>query len=206
MAIRGAASSLKARQRARRDGARDKVRAAALKVFVAEGFEGTTMKALAVTAGLSIGMIYQLYESKADVLLDVITTHNAEQWAVLGAIAERESGLEGIIHLLSSMYAFDLRIPTLTGIAVAQSWLWDPEQERRHAEDMERKAALIAMVLRRGLPAAAAETIAVAAAIVLDSYYRGLRLGVFEAKTPEQCAHRLRPRVALLLRGLSATA
>jgi AcrR family transcriptional regulator len=204
MAIRGVASSLKARQRARRQDARERVRAAALRVFVAEGFEGTTMKALAAAAGLSIGMIYQLYESKADVLLDVITTHNAEQWAVLAAIAERASGLEGVIHLLSSMYAFDLRIPTLAGIGVAQSWLWEPEKERRYVEDMERKASMIAAVLRRGLPRAPAAQVEVAAACVLDSYYRGLRPGVFEAMTPEQCAHRLRPRVALLLRALQA--
>jgi AcrR family transcriptional regulator len=203
MAIKGTAGNLKSRQRARRQAARERVRAAALEVFVAEGFEGTTMKALAASAGLSIGMIYQLYESKADVLLDVITTHNAAQWNVLGAIAERESGLEGVIHLLSSMYSFDLRIPTLAGIGVAQSWLWEPEKERRYAEDMDRKAAMIAAVMRRGLPTVDGGTIEVAASAVLDSYYRGLRPGVFEGMAPEHCANRLRPRIALLLRCLA---
>lgn len=190
-------------QKARRDAARDRVRAAAILVFQAEGFEGTTMKMLAERAGMSVGMIYQLYEGKADVLLDVISQHNAAQWDSLAALADRVAGFDGLIQLLAVCYGFDLRIPTLTGIVVAQTWLWDAEKEARHRIDIGRLNMLVGRVLRRGFPQAAEADIAVAAQGIYDTYVRGLRAAIFDGATPEECAARLRPLLTILLRGLN---
>lgn len=198
-------SVLRAQQRAKRDAARQRVREAAIEVFQAMGFEGTTMKTLAERAGMSVGMIYQLYEGKSDVLLDVIATHNADQWEVMTALAGHASGFEGLIQLLAVRYGFDVRLPQLAGIAIAQSWLWDLPQEARYRADVERLRSIIAIVLRRGFPNAPPAEIEAAAQGVHDIYMRGLRAAVFDAATAEECATRLRPVLAVLLRGLAAT-
>jgi AcrR family transcriptional regulator len=192
----------RARQRARRDDARTRVRTVAIQVFQQEGFEGTTMKLLADRAGLSVGMIYQLYEGKADVLLDVVRTHNAAQWDVLEALAAQCSGFEGLIQLFAASYGFDLRIPQLAGIVMAQAWLWEMDRELRHREDVARFQGYIAAVVRRGHPHASAADVTAVAEGAHDIYVRGLRAGVFDGATPEQCAQRLRPVLAVLMRGL----
>lgn len=199
-----AQSGFRARQRARRDEARTRVRTVAIQVFQQEGFEGTTMKLLADRAGLSVGMIYQLYEGKADVLLDVVSTHNATQWEVLEALAAQASGFEGLVQLFAARYGFDLRIPQLAGIVMAQTWLWDMEREQRHREDVARLQAHIATVIRRGHPDASETDLRAAAEAAYDMYVRGLRAGVFDGATPEQCAARLRPILAVLMRGVAA--
>lgn len=191
-------------QRARRDAGRARVREAAIAVFQAEGFEGTTMKMLADRAGMSVGMIYQLYEGKADVLLDMVSSHNAEQWAALEQLAARAAGFDGLIQLLACAYGFDLRIPALAGIVMAQSWLWDSEKEHRHRADVARICGLIGQVVRRGHPDASEPDLAAAAQGIHDIYLRGLRAAIFDQATPEECAARLRPLLAVLLRGLGA--
>jgi AcrR family transcriptional regulator len=196
----------RSQQRARREAARTRVREAAIAVFQAEGFEGTTMKMLADRAGMSVGMIYQLYEGKADVLLDMVSSHNAEQWAALEQLAARAAGFDGLIQLLACSYGFDLRIPALAGIVMAQAWLWDAEKELRHRADVARFCALIAKVVRGGQPHANEADIAAAAQGVHDIYLRGLRAAIFDQATPEECAARLRPVLAVLLRGLAAPA
>lgn len=198
-------SVLRAQQRAKRDAARQRVRAAAVEVFQAMGFEGTTMKTLAEKAGMSVGMIYQLYEGKSDVLLDVIATHNADQWDVMTTLAGRVAGFDGLIQLLAVRYGFDVRLPQLAGIAIAQSWLWDVAQETRYRADVDRLRGILATVLRNGFPAAAAADIEAAAQAAHDIYMRGLRAAVFDGATAEECAARLRPAMAVLLRGLAAT-
>jgi AcrR family transcriptional regulator len=197
-------NGFRARQRAKREAARITVRMVAVQVFQQEGFEGTTMKLLADRAGLSVGMIYQLYEGKADVLLDVVSTHNAEQWDIMEAMAARVEGFDGLIQLLAVRYGFDLRIPQLAGIVIAQSWLWERDREQRFREDEARFLAHIAAVLRRGHPLASDADVQAASRGALDIYLRGLRPGVFDGATPEECAARLRPTLALLLRGLDA--
>lgn len=201
---RVSAGGFRARQKAKRDQARMRVRTVAIQVFRQEGFEGTTMKLLADRAGLSVGMIYQLYEGKADVLLDVVSTHNAAQWAVLEALAAQASGFDGLIQLFAARYGFDLRVPQLAGIVMAQAWLWEMDRELRYREDVARFQGHIAAVVRRGYPDASAADVTAVAEGAHDIYVRGLRAGVFDGATPEQCAQRLRPVLAVLLRGLVA--
>ncbi len=189
-------------QRAKRDASRAKVRQAAIGVFQEFGFEGTTMKMLAERAGMSVGMIYQLYEGKADLLLDMVSGHNAAQWEALGALAQRAAGFDGLVHLLALSYGFDLRIPALTGIVVAQSWLWSSEHETQNRSDVARFCKMIGQVLSRGHPNASPAAIEAASQVVYDIYVRGMRAAIFDQATPETCAARLRPMLAVLLRGL----
>jgi AcrR family transcriptional regulator len=139
-------------QRARREASRAKVRQAAVGVFQEFGFEGSTMKMLAERAGLSVGMTHQLYGGKADPLLDMISGHNTARWEALCALAQRAAGFDGLVHLLALSHGFDLRIPALTGIVVAQSWLWSSEHETRNRGDVAGFRKIIGQVLSRGHP------------------------------------------------------
>lgn len=153
-------------QRARREASRAKVRQAAVGVFQEFGFEGSTMKMLAERAGLSVGMIHQLYGGKADLLLDMISGHNTARWEALCALAQRAAGFDGLVHLPALSHGFDLRIPALTGIVVAQSWLWSSEHETRNRGDVAGFRKIIGQVLSRGHPNAPPAAIEAASQVV----------------------------------------
>lgn len=62
---------------------RQRILAAALEVFAAEGFVGATMSTIAARAGLGAASLYRYYASKDDLFAAVITPELAERFASL---------------------------------------------------------------------------------------------------------------------------
>lgn len=67
--VKGVATS----HRARRGTARDRIAAAALRLFAANGYAATTMDAIAREAGVAVQTVYFTFHTKADVLIEAIT-------------------------------------------------------------------------------------------------------------------------------------
>src|SRR5689334_18513900 len=59
--------------RKRRGTARDRIAAAALRLFAANGYAATTMDAIAREAGVAVQTVYFTFHTKADVLIAAIT-------------------------------------------------------------------------------------------------------------------------------------
>lgn len=70
---------------------RDRLVAAALDVFVEQGYEGARVHDIARAAGLTTGAIYANYRGKADLLFDAMTSRAG---AEVDALLERAAGLE----------------------------------------------------------------------------------------------------------------
>ncbi len=81
-----------------RDEARQRVLDAAATVFARSGFEGARMAQIAKTADLSVGAIYNYYESKAELLAAVVERHSAADLAHL--MASRQPG--GVLDLIAA--------------------------------------------------------------------------------------------------------
>ena len=70
---------------------RDRLVAAAIEVFVAQGYDGARVQDIARTAGLTTGAIYANYRGKADLLFDAI---GALAGVELEALLEQARGRE----------------------------------------------------------------------------------------------------------------
>jgi len=70
---------------------RDRLVAAALEVFVEQGYEGARVHDIARAAGLTTGAIYANYRDKAELLFDAIASRAG---AEVDALLERASGTE----------------------------------------------------------------------------------------------------------------
>jgi len=78
--------------------ARTRVLQAAAEVFADCGFEGSRMTEIAKVAGLSVGAIYNHFESKADLLAAVVRCHGADDLGRLLA-SEQRAGVLDLIAL-----------------------------------------------------------------------------------------------------------
>ena len=80
------------------EGTRERVLDAAAAVFAESGFEGARVAHIAKTADLSVGAIYNHYESKAELLAAVVERHSAADLAQL--MASRQPG--GVLDLIAA--------------------------------------------------------------------------------------------------------
>src|SRR3712207_1733943 len=73
------------------DARSDAIRAAALRLFVQNGIDGTRMEEIAAEAGLSAGAIYRYFPSKEQ-LLEAVLTHGMDHHrALFGAEVAAET-------------------------------------------------------------------------------------------------------------------
>lgn len=79
---------------------RGEVLAAARRVFLARGYAGATLEAVADAAGFSKGVVYSQFGGKADLFLALLEQRIEERAAQNRAIAERQRGLDGLRALL----------------------------------------------------------------------------------------------------------
>jgi len=88
-------------------GTREKILAAALEVFSAKGFHGTTVDEIAENAGLGKGTVYRHFQSKKGLFSELIRLKVAElEEKVQGAIDPRADVLEIIETYLRTYFSF----------------------------------------------------------------------------------------------------
>lgn len=87
---------------------RERILAAALERFVADGYAGTTVAEIAKTAGVSLGTVYQYFADRSDLVAALIRRtvtglrrQGAERWRVDDGLA----GIEGVIGAFVEYYA-----------------------------------------------------------------------------------------------------
>jgi len=110
---------------------RERVLDAARDLFDQIGYEETTIRAIAVKAGVSVGSVFTTFDSKADILGQVM----AERMAALTVELERVtphlrgSACDRLSSLLAIHYDFQMRRPKLylAYIAVSFAAAHDPE-------------------------------------------------------------------------------
>ena len=131
---------------------RERVLAAARRVFMARGYAGASLEAIADDAGFSKGVVYSQFESKADLFLALLDRRIAERARRNEAIAATGAGgAEGLRDLLETAERMMLREPdwTLLVLEFRTHAARDPELNRRYAEAHARTIAGIAHVLAR---------------------------------------------------------
>jgi AcrR family transcriptional regulator len=93
---------------------RKQVLAAAVDLFAANGYDGTSVQQIVERAGVTKGALYHYFTAKEDILLEIYTTVFDEQMAALDHIIamnrEPEWTLREIIHSLIGVTAANVKV------------------------------------------------------------------------------------------------
>lgn len=143
----------------RRDMRREATKAAVLdaarEVFLTQGFDGATIKAIADKAGVSPGTVLNAEPSKAALLVSILRN---EYEAMAEACEQMEGALSGpaperlntLLHMLLDAHA---RHGELFAAAIGHSWLVSDPTYQAAFESMEFAWASVRRTLRSGVKA-----------------------------------------------------
>lgn len=82
------------------DAQRERFAEAAIRLVARDGFEGVTMRAVAVEAGLSYGSLFHYFPSKDELLLQAVRHLTSLQTRRVNAFSSRSKGLKALRRLL----------------------------------------------------------------------------------------------------------
>ncbi len=139
---------------------RTSVLAAARRVFLAKGYAGATLEAIAEEAGFSKGVVYSQFGGKADLFLALLDARIDERAAQNERLAaDADSGAAAIVALLTNS---DRDAQAEAGwarvlIEFRSVAIRDPELNRRYAASHARTRQLLADLVERVLAGAGIE-------------------------------------------------
>ena len=201
------------RRMTRRDMRRETTRAnvieAARKVFLAEGYEGATIKTIADAASVSPGTVLNAAPSKAALLIEILRD---EYEAIRDSGDRLEGALTGsVLDRLTALMQVSLeaqgRHAELFAAAIGHSWRWSDPVYQETFDQMSASWAPITRVvvkaiesgeLRRDLDSGKV------AALLEDIYLGVLRRTRQGDLDPSKASGLLRDRLEMLLAGLKA--
>ena len=141
----------------RRDMRREATKAAVLeaaeKVFLAQGYEGATIKAIADEAGVSPGTVLNAEPSKAALLMAILSN---EVEMIAESVEQMEAALSGnladrIIALMQIMLEGQSRNSELFAAAVGHSWMVADPTYQASFDEMELAWRPLRRVLEAGI-------------------------------------------------------
>jgi len=135
------------------------VLAAARRIFIAKGYAGATLDAIAEEAGFSKGVVYSQFTSKADLFLALLDARIDARAAQNARLADRTVGAEGLVALFEN---FDRDLRTESGwarllIEFRAVALRDRKLNRRYAQSHARTIDHLAEVIVQLFARAAVE-------------------------------------------------
>lgn len=159
---------------------RDRILAAARKLFASPGYEETTIRMIASEASVAPGSVFTTFESKEDVLL-AIATEKYDELAdhLSGCLSGAEGPARDRLKLaFGAAYSFEQARLALLMKQLGASWTWSHDMEARSQERLARPFGFVSLLLRE------AETngeirggldIALVADVLLGIYLRNYR-------------------------------
>ncbi|MEQ9298314.1 MAG: TetR/AcrR family transcriptional regulator [Cyclobacteriaceae bacterium] len=104
-----------------RDQARDKIMSAALQLFGTNGYEATTISQIAKAAGYSKGLLYNYFDSKEDLLKELVASLSKGEEELIKQIVNDDPGimLENIIRYTFKEFRENLELwKLITSLAI----------------------------------------------------------------------------------------
>ncbi len=122
---------------------------AARRVFLARGYSGASLEAIAEEAGFSRGVVYSQFGSKADMFLALLDRRIEDRAAQNEMIATKFAGARGLKHLIRAGEDDAAAEPGWVYLLIEFRVvaLRDPELNRRYVEAHKRTVAGIAAVI-----------------------------------------------------------
>ena len=92
---------------------RDRILAAAQQCFITHGFHAASMANIAATAGMSAGLIYRYFDSKADIILAIIARQLEDSRANIATLQTGADFAPRILALFEGWRAHDPAVPNV---------------------------------------------------------------------------------------------
>lgn len=184
---------------------RDKITAAASKLFDEHGFDGATIEEICAAAQVSLAEFGTLFGSKDELLFEVLKAYNDRTFDDVQRLPPMNGSIDARLkHLLHTYYVNDLQHLRLTSALLAYSWKWGPAQERENARQISDHHKAVILLLEQAADAGEIEreNFSAASLILLATYTFSLRKAVFESYDAEKLIAFIEPQIMLLLKGL----
>jgi AcrR family transcriptional regulator len=172
---------------------RDRILAAARKLFASPGYEETTIRRLASEASVAPGSVFTTFKSKEDVLLAIATEKYDELADHLAAELARVEGpaRQKLKHGFACAYAFEHARLSLLMKQLGASWTWSHDMEARSREQLQRPFAFVFMLCQEARANGEVRDgvdLDVLADVLLTLYVRNHRHAWFRQLPPEETA------------------
>jgi AcrR family transcriptional regulator len=185
---------------------RERVLAAAHKVFAEQGYDAATVRDIAQTAGVSMGALFASFAEKSE-LFDAVL---AADFAVLAdrmATARAETAgdvLDVLTAMFGAGYARNLEQLPLVQSAMARSWARDSTATVFESAGLEQVLSLLGNTMNEAVWAGEVSPLldtALAAELLWDGYLSNYRRAVFDGSNHQALCARVRAQAELALCG-----
>ena len=184
---------------------RNRVLAAARKLFGEHGYEGATIRDIAAAAEMSTGAVFANFADKSDLFREIMITDMVALGEDMRAAAQHGNGVEDtLLRIFTAGYAFYQTQMPLARAAFSVGWSPDDGPALRGSPPVQVLRDLIAEQLARGVERGELVEDAQAALradMLFDAYLSNYPQAIFEGWTPEALEARSRDQIRILLAG-----
>lgn len=187
---------------------RERVLAAARRLFSERGYEGATIRDIAQAAGMSTGAVFASFADKSELFEEILTADYEVIHAQMTQAARNAKTVdEALMGLFGVAYSFHVEQLPLLRASIAVSWTRSEAAEQRARTELKRLFQLIDEALQRGLEQkqlkADVDT-KLLAEIVWDVYLANYRRAVYDGWSVEALLERLSNQLKIILAGVHA--
>jgi len=183
----------------------DKVLQAAKRLFIAQGYEASTIRDIAAEAGMSTGAVFANFTDKADLFHAVLSTDLEAHLALVGGIVQHPGPIEaGLSELFSIGYQAQIEQLPLFQAAASLSWTEGLAGELGDRPPAGKVVHMVTEMLERAAirnELSKAFDLRLTAEMLWDSYVANYRRAVFDNWNLDQLNARLARQIELILAG-----
>ncbi|MBO9708664.1 MAG: TetR/AcrR family transcriptional regulator [Caulobacter sp.] len=187
---------------------RERVLAAARRLFTERGYEGATIRDIAQAAGMSTGAVFASFADKSELFDEILTADYEVIYAQMKQAGQNAASVdEGVIGMFAVAYGFHVEQLPLLQASIAVSWTRSETAERRNRGHVKYIFKLLADVLERGVERGelkAGVDVKLLAEIIWDVYVANYRRAIFDAWTVEALLARFAEQLKVILAGARA--
>lgn len=185
-----------------------RIKMAALDLFISNGYEKTTMRAIAATAGVGIGTVFMYADCKRDLLFLVVNDDLENCVERAFECVHGRSFLSDIIEPMRVHYEYFSRVPVISRQVLTETYFYrSGKQLDRFRRTRDRFAGLIANTVERAIGdhlIDPAETTELVGRILFDIYQVEIRRWLVEEKLDIESGITLLSRqIKVVIQGLN---
>jgi len=184
---------------------RNKVLAAARKLFSEHGYEGATIRDIAAAAGMSTGAVFANFTDKSDLFRDIMVSDLTKLNGEIREAVSRARGVEdAILKVFATGYAFYRTQMPLARAAFSVSWAPEDGELFHKMEPLAEVQQIIleqlTLGVERGELSQEAE-VKLRAQMLWEAYLANYRHAIYGGWTPEALQARARDQIRVILAG-----
>jgi len=187
---------------------RERVLAAARRLFSERGYEGATIRDIAQAAGMSTGAVFASFADKSELFEEILTADYEVIYAQMTQAARAAKTVdEALLGLFGVAYSFHVEQLPLLRASIAVSWTRSEAAERRARADLKHIFHLIAEGLQRGVDQGQLKSdidAKLLAEIVWDVYVANYRRAVYDGWSVDALLARLSDQLKIIFAGARA--